>query len=183
LFDAKSFDATLIVGQGHQKGQRRTRMKAEGGKMKVWLFKMSSSALIVFLSSFILPASALLLMCAPAAVPAQNLSKAREKPLPAAQVKKRIDKLGVGITARVSLTLRDGRTMEGYVGQAGDDHFYLVRTDEKSGTAAVIAYADVAGLKGKKASLDWRSIHTGQGFGASFIVSLLQNLSAPDIKH
>jgi hypothetical protein len=125
----------------------------------------------------------LLLMCAQAAAPAQNLTKAAERPLPAAQVKKRIDKLGVGITARVRLTLRDGRVMEGYVGQAGEDHFYLVRTDEKRGTAMVVAYADVAGLKGKKASLDWRNIHTGQGFGASFIVSLLQNLSAPGIKH
>jgi hypothetical protein len=124
----------------------------------------------------------LLLACTPCAAPAQNLSTG-EKPLPAAQVKKRIDKLGVGITACLSLRLRDGRTMEGYVGQAGDDHFYLVRTDEKSETAAVIAYADVAGLKGKKASLDWRNIHTGRGFGASFIISLLQNLSAPDIKH
>jgi short subunit dehydrogenase-like uncharacterized protein len=126
----------------------------------------------------------LVLMCVSAsAARAQNLSRAKEKPLPAAQVKKRIDKLGVGFTACVRLTLRDGTEMEGYVGQAGEDHFYLVRTDEKSGTAAVVAYADVAELKGKKASLDWRSIHTGRGFGANFIVSLLQNLSAPDIKH
>jgi hypothetical protein len=132
---------------------------------------------------FTLPLVGLLLACLPCSVPAQSPAKAVERPLPAAQVKKRIDKLGVGITARVRLRLLDGRVLEGYVGQAGEDHFYLVRTDEKSGTAAVVAYADVAGLKGKKASLDWRNIHTGQGFGASFIVSLLQNLSAPGIKH
>jgi hypothetical protein len=126
----------------------------------------------------------LLPVCLPCAVPAQNLSKVKEeRPPPAAQVKRRIDKLGVGVTACVRLTLRDGRVMEGYVGQAGDDHFYLVRTDEIGGRAAVIDYANVAVLKGRKASMDWRNIHTEQGFGASFIISLLHNLNAPDSKH
>jgi hypothetical protein len=124
----------------------------------------------------------MMLMCASVVVPAQDSSAAREKPLPAAQVKKRIEKLGVGVTACVKVRLRDGRSMEGYVGQAGEDHFYLVRTDEKSGTASVVAYSDVASLKGKRAALDWRKIHTGTGFGANFIVRLLQNTGVPESK-
>jgi hypothetical protein len=124
-----------------------------------------------------------LLPCASAAVPAQDSSAAAKvQPLPAAQVKKRIEKLGVGVTACVKVRLRDGRSMEGYVGQAGEDHFYLVRTDEKSGTAWVVAYADVAALKGKRAALDWRKIHAGQGFGANFIVRLLQYTGVPESK-
>jgi hypothetical protein len=124
----------------------------------------------------------MLLMCVSVAVPAQGFAAEKEKPLPAAQVKKRIEKLGVGVTACVRLRLLDGRSMEGYVGQAGAAHFYLVRTDEKSGTAWVVAYAQVAALKGKRAALDWRKIHTGQGFGANFIVRLLQNTGAPESK-
>jgi hypothetical protein len=131
---------------------------------------------------FSLLRAGLLLACLPYAVPAQTYAKPKERPQPATQAKKRIEKLGVGVAARVRLTLLDGTKMEGYVGQAGADHFYLVRTDEKSGTAAVVAYRDVAELKAKRASLDWRNIHTGPGFGANLIVSLLQNLSAPDIK-
>jgi hypothetical protein len=121
-----------------------------------------------------------LLMCVSVAMPAQDSAATKEKKPPAALVKKRIEKLGVGVTACVKVRLRDGRSMEGYVGQAGEDHFYLVRTDEKSGTAWVVAYADVAALKGKRAALDWRKIHTGQGFGANFIVRLLQYTGVPE---
>jgi short subunit dehydrogenase-like uncharacterized protein len=131
----------------------------------------------------LLLAGLLLLSCSVSATHAQTLAKSKDKSLPAAQVKKRVEKLGVGIKASVRLMLRDGTKMEGYVGQAGEDHFYLVRTDEKSGTAAVVAYADVAELKGKRASLDWRNVHTGQGFGAGFLVRLMQNLGTPEIKH
>jgi hypothetical protein len=124
-----------------------------------------------------------LLACLPCATPAQSLSKSKEKTPSAVEAKKRIEKIGVGVAAHVRLTLRDGTKMEGYVGQAGEDHFYLVRTDEKSRTATIVAYANIAQLKGKRAPLDWRNIHTGPGFGANLIVRLLQNLGAPETGH
>lgn len=114
---------------------------------------------------------------APAAAPA-----AREKAASAAEVKKRIAKLGVGVAAHVRLRLRDGMQIEGYVEQAGEDHFYLVRTDEKGWTARIIAYADVAELKGKRAALDWRNINISPRFGANFIVRCLEGMRTPALK-
>lgn len=63
----------------------------------------------------------------------------------AAKVKARIMSLGAGPTARVSVKLRDGATVEGYVFEAGEDHFTIV--DESSGAKRDIGYAQVKQVK------------------------------------
>jgi hypothetical protein len=101
---------------------------------------------------------------------------ATKKELSAEEVKKRVESFGVGATARVKVKLRDGGTMEGFIDSAGDDYFYLVRTDSGTGVAAVIAYADVAQISGQKSTLDWRGIGYKAGMGARVLFNVLRSM-------
>lgn len=62
------------------------------------------------------------------------------------KIKDGIMKLGTGETARVQLTLRDGRKLKGYVREAGEDSFVVV--DAKTGDATTVAYPQVKEIKG-----------------------------------
>ncbi len=108
---------------------------------------------------------------------------ARGESLSANEVKRRIESLGVGVAARVKVRLRDGMKMEGYIDLAGEDHFYLVRTDDKHvGTAAVVAYSDVVKLNGKKINLNWRNVTIRTGLGAAAFIAFVRSLRlAPKI--
>jgi len=106
-------------------------------------------------------------------------SNLQEKETSAEKVKKRVESYGLGVTARVKVKLRNGAKMEGFIDSAGDDHFYLIRTDEENGTAAVIAYENVAQIEGneaKKSFMSWRKIANGAGTGAGVFLSILRNL-------
>ena len=94
----------------------------------------------------------------------------------AEEVKRRVESYGVGAMARVKVKLRNGAKMEGFIDRAGDEHFYLVRTDGETGTAAVIAYADVAQIGGQKSTFDWRRIGYSAGVGAKVLFKALSVL-------
>ena len=96
------------------------------------------------------------------------------KELSEEQVKHRVESLGVGITARVKVRLRNGVEMEGFIERAGESHFYLVRTDEELGTAAIVAYRDVTRIEGEKTSVTWRK--AVYRVGAGFVLSTLRRL-------
>ncbi len=68
----------------------------------------------------------------------------------AAKVKAAIFKLGTGPAARVSVKLRDGTKLKGYVAEAGDDRFVVV--DEKSGASTEVPYPQVKQGKGNNLS-------------------------------
>lgn len=93
------------------------------------------------------------------------------------QIKARVLKLGAGLKARVNVKLRDGKKVEGYIGQTGEDHFYVIRTDEEVGTAAVVAYGDVVQLRKRKGSLvTWRSVSIRGGLAAGAIAAFIRSL-------
>jgi hypothetical protein len=113
----------------------------------------------------------------PAAPPASASSQKKE--ISAEEVKKRVESYGLGTTARVKVKLRNGTKMEGFIDSAGDDHFYLIRTDEQNGTAAIIAYSNVARIEGnevKKSLVNWRKVAYRAGTGAGVFLSILRNL-------
>ena len=64
---------------------------------------------------------------------------------PVEKTKAKIAKLGVGEKARAEIKLRDGKTIKGYVSNAGTDDFRF--TDRKTGQATTIAYGDVVEVK------------------------------------
>jgi len=66
--------------------------------------------------------------------------------------------------------------MEGFIEGAGEDHFYLVRTDEGLGTAAVVAYRDVRRIEAVKTAVTWRKVVDRVGTGAGLVLGALRRL-------
>ena len=60
-------------------------------------------------------------------------------------VKQRIGKIGLGEQARVTIKLRDGSAVKGYIYRAGDKNFIVA--DNKSNARTTILYPDVAEVK------------------------------------
>lgn len=61
------------------------------------------------------------------------------------KVKAKIAKLGTGSDVRVTVKLKDGRKINGYVSETKSDNFILL--DFKTGNATEIKYADVKQVK------------------------------------
>jgi hypothetical protein len=118
-----------------------------------------------------------------ASLPAAAAVVSPKKDLSAAEVKRRVERIGVGEAARVKVKMRDGTKMEGFIDRAGEEHFYLVRTDGQRGTAAVIAYTDVAQIDGQRGLFDWRGIGYRAGAGAKVLLKALSvlRIQAPRI--
>lgn len=73
-------------------------------------------------------------------------SKVEKETQWAAKVKAGIARLGVGSEALVKLKLRSGRTLSGYVKEAGDQSFVVA--DATTGETETIPYSNVAQVKG-----------------------------------
>lgn len=68
----------------------------------------------------------------------------------ARKVKTSLARLGPGPESRVKVKLLDKTTLEGYVSSLGEDSFEV--TDEKTGVATTVAYAEVKQVKGNNFS-------------------------------
>jgi hypothetical protein len=102
----------------------------------------------------------------------------REGARRAVGVRAKVQKIGTGDKRRVRVQLHDGRKLEGYIGQIGVDHFYVVRTDEEKGTAAVVAFDDVRSLERRDGTSAWRDVVYRTGMGAGAILGFLRGLGA-----
>lgn len=65
----------------------------------------------------------------------------------AAKVKADVAKRGTGEKARVTVELRDGRKVRGYVSGAGENDFAV--TDPKTGQATTLGYGEVSRVSGR----------------------------------
>jgi hypothetical protein len=70
------------------------------------------------------------------------------KPSEAEKIKRKVLARGTGVEARVSVKLRDGSKVKGYINEAAAEHFVVVRTDEQIGQTVRIDYREVKELKG-----------------------------------
>lgn len=95
----------------------------------------------------------------------------------ALEVKVKVEKIGTGVRRRVRVELRGGRKLEGYIGQIGEEHFYVVRTDEARGTAAVVAFDAVRSLE-RRGDTTWRDVVYRTGVGAAALLGLLRDLGS-----
>jgi hypothetical protein len=68
----------------------------------------------------------------------------------AEKVKLEIAKLGVGPEARVKVRLKDKTRLDGYVSEAGEEHFVV--TDLKTGRESTVAYPEVVQVQGHNLS-------------------------------
>ncbi len=88
-------------------------------------------------------------------VAACGASAAQQKAT-AAGVQEKVEKIrrkvyarGTGERARVTVKLRDGTKIKGYVREATGDHFTVLRTDEQTGAPVRVSYGDVSELKAR----------------------------------
>ena len=116
----------------------------------------------------------LLGMCVPATAQEAESAGVRR----ALEVKGKVQKIGTGAKRRVHVELRGGRKLEGYIGQIGEEHFYVVRTDGEKGTAAVVAFGDVRSLKESRGDISWRDVVYRTGMGAGALLGFLRGLGA-----
>jgi thymidine kinase len=101
----------------------------------------------------------------------------RESNRHAIQVRAKVQKIGTSVKTRVRVKLHNGRKLEGYIGQIGEDHFYVVRTDSEKGSAAVVAFDDVQTLE-KRSYVTWREVVYRTGMGAGAVLGFLRDLGA-----
>ena len=88
-----------------------------------------------------------------------------------ARVKAEVARLGVGPAARVEVRLRDKTKLKGYVSAAGEESFTV--TDAKTGAATVVAYPQVAKVKGNNLSTGAKVALVVVGLVAIFLVVAL----------
>lgn len=113
------------------------------------------------------------------AVVTPSSARSQQKEGSADEMKKRVESFGLGVMARVKVKLRNGEKMEGFIDSAGDDHFYLIRTDDLLGTGDIIAYSNVARIESKeekKSFLNWRKVVNRTAAGAGALLSVLRQL-------
>lgn len=67
------------------------------------------------------------------------------------KIKRAVTKAGVGEKARVTVMMRDGTKLFGYISEARENDFIL--TDKKTNNPVTILYADTAKVKENKLSL------------------------------
>lgn len=92
------------------------------------------------------------------------------------EVKVKVARLGVGERARVTVRLKDGTKLKGYIAQARDAEFVVRdrRTDEPS----VVLYRDVARVESNRGHSTARNVALGTAIGAGTVLTILGVLIA-----
>jgi hypothetical protein len=91
-------------------------------------------------------------------------------------VKAKVARLGIGEKARVTVKLKDGTKMKGYISQVKDDEF-IVR-DRKTDEPGVVRYRDVARVESNRGHSTARNIAIGTAVGAGSVLTVLALLIA-----
>ena len=78
--------------------------------------------------------------------------------------------LGVGIDARIKVKLKDKTKLEGYIKEAGNEHFVI--TDARTGADTAVAYPQVSTAQGQNLSKGAK-IAIGVGIAAAIVIVIL----------
>ena len=101
---------------------------------------------------------------APAFADPQGEAEARRT----AKVKAGVARRGTGEKSRVTVKLRDGARLKGYISRAGEDSFVI--TDSVTGQASNVAYRDVARVEGRGGLSTAAKIGIGVGIGVTVVI-------------
>jgi hypothetical protein len=85
----------------------------------------------------------------------------------AAEVKEAVVKLGVGKRARVWVWLRDNKRFNGYVKEAREDDFVVVKSKHGIETDVAVPYAEVKRFRGDNRSAGRKAVINIIGIGAA----------------
>ncbi len=108
------------------------------------------------------------------AVPA--LASSSKQAQPPSEVRAKIDRAGLGEKAKVTVWLRDGRKIKGYVAERRDADFVL--RDRKTDAPSIVPYADVTKLDINRGHSTARNTAIGVGVGAGAVLLTLAILIA-----
>jgi hypothetical protein len=87
------------------------------------------------------------------------------------KVRLKVAKVGLGDKARVTVRMKDGRKIKGFVTQAGTSDFTV--RDRKTGDPTLILYSDVSKVEDNRGHSTLRNILIGVGVGAGALVAIL----------
>jgi len=106
--------------------------------------------------------------------PMSVVGQAEKDARPTAIIKADVAAFGIGREARVSVKLKQGKKLKGYVSQVGEDSFVI--TDSRTGSTTSIAYGDVAEIKRNKGLSTGKAILIGVGatFGVLLLLSTIK---------
>jgi hypothetical protein len=111
------------------------------------------------------------LSAAPAyAAQANNDAQAVEK------VRLKVAKLGVGDKARVTVRMKNGTKVKGFISQAGADDFTV--RDRSTGEPTTISYRDVIKVEDNRGHSTMRNVLIGVGVGAGVVLAVIGILIA-----
>jgi hypothetical protein len=86
-------------------------------------------------------------------------------------VKVKVARLGVGEQARVTVRLKDGTKLKGYISQAKDSEF-VVR-DRQTDAPSVVPYGDVARVESNRGHSTARNVAIGTAIGVGSVLTVL----------
>ena len=121
-------------------------------------------------------AVALFALVAQTQLAAPALAAPSRQVLPAAEVRAKVDRAGIGEKARMTVWLRDGRKIKGYVAERRDAEFVL--RDRKTDAPTIIPYADVTKLDINRGHSTARNTAIGVSIGAGAVLLTLAILIA-----
>ena len=87
------------------------------------------------------------------------------------KVRLKAAKLGVGDKARVTVRMKDGTKIKGFITQAGANDFTV--RDRKTGDPTTILYRDVAKLEDNRGHSTLRNVLIGVGIGAGAFFAVI----------
>ena len=121
-------------------------------------------------------AAALVLMVALTQTSAPALAASPKQVLPAAEVRAKVDRAGIGEKARVTVWLQNGSKIKGYVAERRDTEF-VVR-HRKTDAPTIIPFAEVTKLDINRGHSTARNTAIGVGIGAGAVLLTLAILIA-----
>jgi hypothetical protein len=101
------------------------------------------------------------------AAPAQSSADAQT----VEKVRLKVAKMGLGDKAKVTVRMKDGRKIKGFVTQAGDKDFTV--RDRKTGDPTLILYDDVVKVEDNRGRSTLKNILIGVGVGAGAFLAVI----------
>jgi hypothetical protein len=101
------------------------------------------------------------------ALAAQNNSDAQS----IEKVRLKVAKMGLGDKAKVTVRMKDGRKIKGFVTQAGASDFTV--RDRKTGDPSLILYSDVLKVEDNRGHSALSNLALGIGIGAAALLTVL----------
>jgi hypothetical protein len=87
------------------------------------------------------------------------------------KIRLKVAKIGIGDKAKITVRIKDGRKIKGFITQAGANDFTV--RDRQTGDPTLIVYSDVNKVEDNRGHSSLRNILIGVGVGAGALLAVL----------